>query len=69
MFEEYFDVEELYCCLVVIDFKIFIFMVYWIVKLFEDVGMIECYDFWDGWLCYEMVFDEYYDYFIDLCSG
>lgn len=48
---------------------ILLVMVYWMVKLFEEVGIFDKFEFGDGCVCYEDVECEYYDYLIDMIIG
>ena len=63
------DVEELHRRAAAVDDRISISTVYRTVKLFEDAGIIERYDFLDGRSRYEPVPDEHHDHLIDLRSG
>jgi len=63
------DVEELYKRASAIDAAISIATVYRTVKLFEESGILERYEFLDGRARYEDAEREHHDHLIDLQSG
>ncbi len=63
------DVEELYARASKIDSAISIATVYRTVKLFEESGILERYEFRDGRARYEDAEREHHDHLIDLQSG
>ena len=63
------DVEELYARASAIDAAISIATVYRTVKLFEESGILERYEFGDGRARYEDAERDHHDHLIDLQSG
>lgn len=63
------DVEELHRRSVAKDASISIATVYRTVKLFEEAGIIERYEFGDGRARYEDAKREHHDHLIDMNSG
>jgi len=63
------DVEELYARASGIDAAISIATVYRTVKLFEESGILERYEFGDGRARYEDAERDHHDHLIDLQSG
>ncbi len=63
------DVEELYSRASAIDGGISIATVYRTVKLFEESGILERYEFGDGRARYEDAERDHHDHLIDMQSG
>jgi Fur family ferric uptake transcriptional regulator len=63
------DVEELYSRASAIDSGISIATVYRTVKLFEESGILERYEFGDGRARYEDAERDHHDHLIDMQSG
>ena len=63
------DVEELYARASAIDGGISIATVYRTVKLFEESGILERYEFGDGRARYEDAERDHHDHLIDMQSG
>ncbi len=63
------DVEELYARASAIDSGISIATVYRTVKLFEESGILERYEFGDGRARYEDAERDHHDHLIDMQSG
>ena len=67
--EDHPDVEEVYRRSTAIDSGISIATVYRTVRLFEEAGILERHDFWDGRSRYEPVSDEHHDHLINVETG
>jgi Fur family ferric uptake transcriptional regulator len=63
------DVEELYRRCAGVDDRLSISTVYRAVKLFEDAGVIERYDFRDGRARYEQMRESHHDHLANLRTG
>ncbi len=63
------DVEELYNRASALDANISIATVYRTVKLFEEAGILEKYEFGDGRARYEDAERDHHDHLIDMNSG
>ena len=63
------DVEELYARAARIDARISLATVYRTVKLFEEAGLLERYEFGDGRARYEDAERDHHDHLIDVTTG
>ena len=67
--EDHPDVEALHVRAAAIDPKISIATVYRTVRLFEEAGILDRYDFGDGRARYEAAPEAHHDHLIDVESG